>query len=72
MIENLGWQMNYYITAGYGMFIGVFAILFLREPKRGKFEVKEPESFLEQLQNESEDTNTIQNSEIEKKISFFG
>ena len=38
MIENFGWRVNYYITAGYGMGIGVIAILFLREPKRGQYE----------------------------------
>lgn len=47
MIDSFGWRINYYVTAGYGAFIGFVAILLLREPKRGQFDAKKPDDFLE-------------------------
>ena len=38
MIDFLGWQMAYYITAAYGVFIGIMFFIVLREPKRGQYD----------------------------------
>ena len=56
LIPVVGWRMTYYIIAGYGMGIGVISILFLREPKRGQFDIKndDADNFLIQLENESQ------------------
>lgn len=35
IIDFYGWQMSYYVTSGYGVFIGLVAFVLLREPKRG-------------------------------------
>lgn len=39
LIKTFGWQFSYYVTSGYGIAIGVIAIVFLREPRRGQYEL---------------------------------
>ena len=43
IIDTFGWKVSYYVTASYGIFIGIVAVLVLREPTRGQFDKKKKE-----------------------------
>lgn len=49
MINNFGWQVNYYVTAAYGITVGIVAILFMKEPERGAFDKKKEKPKLQKL-----------------------
>jgi MFS family permease len=61
IIDYFGWRTSYYVTASYGIIIGIVGILVLREPARGQYDKKknqeeeaaEPE--LAQLKNKKKE-----------------
>ena len=64
MIDFLGWQNAYYITASYGIIIGILFFIILREPARGQYDKKKK---AEEQAEERQDTIEQHQKTEEKK-----
>lgn len=42
LIGWLGWRGAYIFVSGYGILAGLFSFILIKEPKRGRFEIKKP------------------------------
>ena len=40
LISQYGWRDSYEIAAAFGLVIGVSALVFIREPVRGKYSIE--------------------------------
>ena len=69
MIDFLGWRNAYYITASYGIIIGVLFFFVLREPPRGQYDKKKKAE--DQAEERQETIEQHQKTE-EKKEGMIG
>ena len=54
VINAIGWRGMYGLIAVYGLFTGCLILIFVKEPMRGRFEIKKVEEEPEELEESDE------------------